>query len=254
MRVSKSVHLVDLEAVDELRLTLKSLQVRSVLLVSPNFYQMQYWRSLFCYSDIFLCDINFWDLQRPFPCAFHPIPDNEELEENLKLFDLVIAQNVFMYVKDPFSAIQNVRLVTHHLMIQEPSYRIRSSSSTGLGIDGDVNRFDMNSQQHRGHILSIKQLFLGEVIKILKEYKGGLNHFHDIFDPPRHLIALVSFSEGLANIEMCKKLGLRGVSFILIFKLYLKRLGQVFIFVHQRLSNKYNLSKQTQSRNKRNIL
>jgi hypothetical protein len=179
---------------------LRDIEVEKVLLLSPNLYDYRFWKSNIPCARFTVSTIRDWNLDFDFNAS--------KLKKRLlfskclnshKIFDLVIAQNVFMYLGDPEKSIQHISKISNYLLFQDLKFRKRSLHSPYFGEDGDQSRYSIytTSTMHQ-HTHKLGLILEAKNIVFQLEYEGEGNEFHLNSDPPIHLLALVKFKSKVA--------------------------------------------------------
>jgi hypothetical protein len=170
-----------------------------ILLISPNFRDYCFWKELLPRAKFTVSNHKTWDLNTEFKnsllskflrCNRYSNPEN--------IFDLAIAQNVFMYLPVPNVSANNIGKVCTHLFIQDLTYRKRSEKSE-FGDDLDVSRYGIElgmKDNPQTHLLV--DVFSMGVVLFEKMYEGRANRYHGPDDPPIHLLAMIKFKNSKA--------------------------------------------------------
>jgi len=187
----------NLEILAENELFFRRFNGGRILLLSPNIHDFFFWRKSLPNSNFTISTKTDWDLEHNFYDSKFANSCGPEFDQGLlKLFDLTIAQNVFMYVKDPAKAVKNIELISDNLFVQDIKYRKRSASATGLGSDGDISRYSIAQDQvNHPNVYVISEIVNSGKILIQKEYEGAINKYHTKSDTPRHVIFFVELAK-----------------------------------------------------------
>jgi len=165
-----------------------------ILLISPNIQDYRFWKKLLPRAKFTVSNHKMWDLNTEFK--------NSLLSKFLRfnkysnpgnIFDLAIAQNVFMYLPIPNMSASNIGEVCAHLFIQDLTYRKRSDKSE-FGDDLDISRYaitPITKQNLQTHLL-LRVFSMGAIL-FEKTYEGKANRYHSPDDPPIHLLAMIKF-------------------------------------------------------------
>jgi hypothetical protein len=167
-----------------------------ILLLSPNLHDFLFWKKLLPRAEFTILTIFDWNIENKFhKSKFANSCSSEIQHDKFKLFDLTIAQNVFMYINNPTQVSNNISSISDNLFIQDIKYRRRSSDVTGLGFDADISRYSITQgpvNHPRVHILS--EIFKPNRIIAQFEYDGATNEYHAHNDTPRHIMALLELA------------------------------------------------------------
>lgn len=187
----------NLEVIAKNEIFLNRFNGEKILLLSPNIHDFLFWKKLLPNADFTISTKFDWDLEEKISDSrFANSYDFGFDQTEFKLFDLTIAQNVFMYIKNPTQAAKNISMISDNLFIQDLKYRKRSFTPTGLGLDGDISRYSITKDQVNHptiHILS--EVFKPSRIIAQIEYEGATNEYHGESDTPRHILALLELVE-----------------------------------------------------------
>lgn len=149
---------------------------RSVLLLSPAGEDYRLWRAVFPRARILVYTVHDWDLGTPPP-------------PGIGRFDLCIAQNVFMYARQPAQWFEHLSRVGRHLLIQDLVYRRRSGTAPYLGTDGDAIRYDLGvASEPRQPTFELSTVPIRRVH--FHRFSGYGNAFHAADDGPVHFVWL----------------------------------------------------------------
>jgi hypothetical protein len=164
-----------------------------ILLLSPNFTDLIFWKNLLPNATFTVSTIHDWNLKEDFENSKlrRLLKPQKDLDKN-KLFDLTIAQNVFMYIDEPAISINNITEISDNLFIQDLKYRKRSKVSPYFGEDGDTTRY---SFENSGNLIQspydLAEIFDANVMTFRLEYIGAGNSFHTKMNPPIHILAMM---------------------------------------------------------------
>lgn len=165
-----------------------------ILLISPNIQDYRFWKKLLPCATFTVSNHKMWDLNIEFKYSWlSKFLRCNKYSNSDYIFDLAIAQNVFMYLPIPNTSAKNIGEVCAHLFIQDLTYRKRNDKSE-FGDDLDISRYAINpsaEENPKTHLLS--SVFSMGVILFEKMYEGGFNRYHSPDDPPIHLLAMIKF-------------------------------------------------------------
>ncbi len=197
---------------------LKQYEDGKILLLSPNFFDFRFWKINMPRAHFTVSSIHDWNLNFEFRTSkLKKLLCVTRRKSKHRLFDLVIAQNVFMYLSKPEKSLGYIANISNSLLIQDLKYRKRSSLPQFFGTDGDVSRYciyDTGKITQPSHKIGL--ILDTHEIDFQLEYEGEGNEFHDMFDPPLHILVLVKFKPELLLHNF-----LNLYSHFSIFKLYL---------------------------------
>ncbi len=168
-----------------------------ILLLSPNWHDYDFWKNLLPNARFTISTIRDWNIKYNF--------ENSKLSQHLKyekqlqnkLFDLTIAQNVFMYLDEPIGVIQNISKVSDNLFIQDLKYRKRSNVAPYFGKDGDIARYStIDSDNLIQPTFNFAQYFSSNIL-FSREYRGSPNNFHTNQKPPIHILIMMELASRL---------------------------------------------------------
>lgn len=167
-----------------------------VLLLSPNLHDFLFWRNLLPCAEFTISTKSDWDLENNFhESKFANSCVSEFDQRKFKIFDLTIAQNVFMYIKNPTQVAKNIASISDNLFLQDIKYRRRSSALTGLGSDDDISRYSITRDRvNHPTVHMLSEIFETDTIITQLEYEGATNEYHTTSDTPRHIIALLQLA------------------------------------------------------------
>lgn len=187
----------NLEIIAENKLFLRRFNGERILLLSPNIHDYFFWKKSLPNSNFTISTKTDWDLEHNFCDSKFANSCGQEFDQRyFKLFDITIAQNVFMYVKDPTKAVKNIESISDNLFIQDLTYRKRSASATGLGFDGDISRYSVTRDQvNHPTVYVISEIFNSSKILMQKEFEGATNQYHTKSDTPRHVMFLLELAK-----------------------------------------------------------
>lgn len=149
---------------------------RSLLLLSPGGDDYRFWRALFPRARILVYTVQDWDIGHPPP-------------PSIGTFDLCVAQNVFMYARQPADWFAHLSKVGRYLLVQDLVYRRRSTSPPYLGEDGDAVRYDLGARSDPAQP-TFDLSGLGIETLRFDRYTGYRNTFHTDQDLPVHFVWL----------------------------------------------------------------
>jgi hypothetical protein len=113
----------NLEVIAENEIFLKRFNGERILLLSPNIHDFHFWKKLLPNADFTISTKFDWDLEETvIDSRFANSYDFGFDQTEFKLFDLTIAQNVFMYIKNPTQAAKNISIISDNLFIQDIKY------------------------------------------------------------------------------------------------------------------------------------
>lgn len=168
-----------------------------ILLLSPNWHDYEFWKNLLPNARFTISTIQDWNILDNF--------ENSKLIQKLKLknkfenklFDLTIAQNVFMYLDNPTTVISNIRKISDNLFVQDLKYRKRSQVAPYFGNDGDIARYTIKGADNLFQSpLNVTEHFNSRILFSL-EYEGFPNKFHTKQKPPIHILFMMELSTRL---------------------------------------------------------
>lgn len=174
-----------------------------ILLLSPNLADYIFWKNLLPNARFTISTIHEWNIENVFENSKlrRFLKPRKNLDEN-KLFDLTIAQNVFMYIKEPLVSINHVAKISDKLFIQDLKYRKRSKFSPYFGGDGDTSRYSTeNSGNLNQSPYNLAGTFNKNVMSFQLEFIGEGNGFHTKIDPPIHILALIELNSRVSYSE-----------------------------------------------------
>ena len=174
-----------------------------ILLLSPNLADYIFWKSLLPTARFTISTIQEWNIENVFEDSklWRFLKPRKNIDEN-KLFDLTIAQNVFMYIKKPLVTINHIAKISDNLFIQDLKYRKRSKLSPYFGGDGDKSRYSTkNSGNLNQSPYNLADNFSKNVMKFQLEFIGERNGFHTKLDPPIHILALIKINSRTSYSE-----------------------------------------------------
>ena len=177
-----------------------------ILLISPNIADYRFWKKMMPGADVRVSTKNLWDLNQKFENSLLYLKLSPvELDNRSKVFDLVIAQNVFMYLANGEDATRNIAEISDYLFLQDITYRRRSMSDLGYGFDGDVSRYALYPQSN-----SIQQpILISSIVNncsilFQHEYEGYPNQYHSNRDSPIHFLILLKLASRTELIRIKK--------------------------------------------------
>jgi hypothetical protein len=137
---------LNFRAISEILESLKPYKIKRILLLSPNFSDYIFWKLRFPNVEFTISTREDWDLELGIQSSpFRKYLNSQNSDVKTKLFDLTIAQNVFMYLQRPLEVTRDISLISDYLFIQDVKYRKRSSKSDGLGSDADLSRYSIGN-------------------------------------------------------------------------------------------------------------
>lgn len=151
--------------------------INKILLVTPNYDDRYFIKTLFPDSLICITDIFTWDLDN-LPPKYFP------------RFDLAISSNVLMYSHYPEKWITHILSIANLYVFQDLKYRKRSLKSPHLGVDGDSIRYTLISESTKQPSFALSGLQFS-VCKYF-EFEGVKNEYHNNDDPPIHICAAIA--------------------------------------------------------------
>jgi hypothetical protein len=191
-----SAQIRNFQVITENAMFLNRFDGGKVLLLSPNLHDFLFWRNLLPRAEFTISTISDWNLENNFHESKFALSCGSEFDQKkFKIFDLTIAQNVFMYIKNPTRVAKNIASISDNLYLQDIKYRRRSSATTGLGTDDDISRYSITKDlvnHPRVHMLS--EIFESATIITQLEYEGATNDYHTSGDTPRHILALLQLA------------------------------------------------------------
>ncbi len=171
---------------------LERKKINTILLNSPSWHDVQFWKQILPSADIYVLNKRLWDLSNTFSKSKIV---KFRLMKPKQTFDLVVLQNVLMYSKDPAMWLQNLAEVSKYVLVQDLRYRIRSKSENGLGEDGDVSRFCISLEPvvdlQADYLYCLDQITSMEKVMGFNLYEGGLNEYHSREFPPIHIAWII---------------------------------------------------------------
>lgn len=199
LRISLKVRFVDrtqyrnLEVIKQNSEVFHGFEQSKILLLSPNINDLIFWKSLLPNATFTISTIHDWNVNNIFEnsklCRF--LKPRKNLDKN-KLFDLTIAQNVFMYIEEPVVSINNIAKISDKLFIQDLKYRKRGKFSPYFGEDGDTTRY---STENSGNLIqspyNLAEVFNTNDMTFQLEFIGASNNFHTKVSPPIHMLAMI---------------------------------------------------------------
>ena len=202
IRISLKVRFVDttqyrnLEVIKQNHDLFHEFERSKILLLSPNLTDFIFWKNLLPNATFTISTIHDWNVKNIFKnsklCRF--LKPQKNLKEN-KIFDLTIAQNVFMYVEEPVVSINNIAEISDKLFIQDLKYRKRSKCSPYFGGDGDTTRY---STENSGNLIqspyNLAEVFNTNDMTFQLEFIGASNNFHTKENPPMHILAMIKLN------------------------------------------------------------
>lgn len=177
-----------------------------ILLISPNYADFVFWKNQLPGAEFTISTIHDWNLENVFENSrFQRLLKPGQQMHSHKLFDLTIAQNVFMYLKEPFSSINHIASISDYLFIQDLKYRKRSKNKSNLGDDGDVTRYSIGKSGNLNqNPIDLAEILNTDAIKFHLEYSGEINNFHTKGDPPIHILAVIKLNSRSKYAEIRK--------------------------------------------------
>ena len=177
-----------------------------ILLISPNYSDFVFWKNHMPSAEFTISTIHDWNLENVFKNSRLQrwLKPGQQMQSH-KLFDLTIAQNVFMYLKEPFSSINHIASISDNLFIQDLKYRKRSKNKSNLGDDGDVTRYSVGKLGNLNqNPIDLTEILNTDAIKFHLEYSGEINDFHTKGDPPVHILAVIKLNSRSEYAEIRK--------------------------------------------------
>ncbi len=222
----------NLEVIAEDELFFRRFNGGRILLLSPNIHDFFFWKKSLPNSNFTISTKSDWDLEYNFcDSKFANSCCPEFDQKQLKLFDLAIAQNVFMYVQDPTKAVRNIGSISNNLFIQDITYRKRSATATGLGSDGDISRYSITQDQvNHPTVHVISEVFNSSRILMLKEYEGATNQYHAKGDSPRHVMVFLEIAKRKSYAPISQMYSRKSILKLLLNNYTSARLSKFNIF------------------------
>lgn len=220
----------NLEEIFENREVLRNFEYADILLLSPNLQDYKFWKRLFPKAKFTVATFKNWDLNMPFNnSALIKLLGVDRKSKTSAIFDLAIAQNVFMMLPNPEIPAQNISDICDNLFIQDLVYRRRSGSPDGYGDDFDKSRFATvlsNDKISGTHQIS-KVFKIGDIL-FQKEYKGAPNKFHSENDLPIHILVLIKFQSSVQKVKYSRMYSIYSVFFLFFATFTNKITGLLF--------------------------
>ena len=215
----------NLKEIFENREVLRNFENANILLLSPNLQDYKFWKRLFPKAKFTIATFKNWDLNIPFNnSALVKLLGVDRKSKTSAIFDLAIAQNVFMMLPNPQIPAQNIADICDNLFFQDLVYRKRSISPDGYGNDFDKSRFATKLSNNKiSGTHQISTVFkIGEIL-FQKEYNGAPNEFHSKNDLPIHILALIKFKSSVQTVKYSRMYSTYSV-FFLFFATYTNRI------------------------------
>jgi hypothetical protein len=177
-----------------------------ILLISPNLADYRFWKKMMPSADVIVSTKNLWDLNKKFGNSLLFLKlSPKEFDNHSKVFDLVIAQNVFMYLANGEDATKNIAEISDYLFLQDITYRRRNMSDNGYGLDGDVSRYALYPQSNAiQKPIQISSIVNNCSILFQYEYEGYPNQYHSNQDLPIHFLILLKLASRTEMIRIRK--------------------------------------------------